>query len=123
MKEKNLDDYYKIIKNDLTKYIELKLDFLKLEFIETFSTVFSKIITVWVAIIIGIIFFAFVLIALAFYLGKLLGGYHWGFLIVAGIFMIIGIILFLLRNTLITNPFINTFIELFYFKKKSKIKK
>lgn len=123
MKEKNIDEYYKILKNDLTKYTELKLNYLKLEFIETFSTVFSKIISVWVTIMVGIIFFSFILIALAFYLGKILGAYHWGFLIVGGIFLLTGIIFFLLRNTLITNPLISSFMELLFFdKSKSKLK-
>lgn len=122
MKEKNIDEYFKILKNDLTKYAELKLNYLKLEFIETFSTVFSKIISIWVTVIISIIFFTFILIALAFYLGKILGAYYWGFLIVGGIFILLGLIFFLLKNVLITNPLISSFMELLFFDNtKSKL--
>jgi hypothetical protein len=111
MKERSFEDYYKLLKRDISKYLALKIDYFKLEFIESFSTIFSKIITLWISLLIGIIFISFLLIALALYLGHILGAYYWGFLIVAGIFMLIGIIFILLRNKILTNPLIIAFIE------------
>ncbi len=114
MKERSFNDYYKILRRDITKYIELKVDLFKIEFIETFSSIFSKIITLWVSIILGIIFISFLLLALGLYLGKILGAYYWGFLIVAGIFLLLAILFILLRNVILTNPLINSFIETFF---------
>ena len=122
MKERNIDDYYKILKRDISKYLYLKIDYFKLEFIEAFSTIFSKIITMWVSLLLGIIFISFALIALAFYLGKLLGAYHWGFLIVAGIFLFFAIIFIALRNKLLTNPLIKAFIETLFDSNKNELK-
>ena len=112
--ERSPADYYKILKRDITKFFELKINYLKLEFAETFSTIFSHIVTIIVVLLMMIITFSFLLIALGFYLGKILHGYHWGFLIVAGIFLITALIFVALRKKIIVNPLINAFIELLF---------
>jgi len=122
MKDKDINDYYKILKRDLTKYVELKVDLFKIEFIESFSKIFSKIVTISVSFLLGIIFLSFLLFSLGLYLGKLLGAYHWGFLIVAGIFLLIAILFILLRNVILTNPLINTFFSVFFDNEKKKNK-
>lgn len=111
MKERTFEDYFKIFKRDVTRYIDLKYEYFKLEFVELFSTIFSKILSLGVVLLISIIAFSFVLIAVAFYLGKLLGAYHYGFLIVAAGFFLIAILFVLLRNVIITNPLINSLIS------------
>jgi len=111
MKERTFEDYFRIFKRDVTRYIDLKYEYFKLEFIEIFSTIFSKVLSIGVVLFISIIAFTFVLIAAAFYLGKLLGGYHYGFLIVAGVFFLIAILFVLLRNVILTNPLINSLIS------------
>lgn len=123
MKERSFNDYYKILNRDISKFIELKVDLFKLEFIEAFSSIFSKIITVWVSLILGIIFITFLLISLGFYLGKLLGAYHWGFLIISGIFLLFAIIFVLMRNVFLTNPLINTMIDTLFDKNNNNEKR
>ncbi|MEA3450905.1 MAG: phage holin family protein [Bacteroidota bacterium] len=122
MKDKDLNDYYKVLKRDLTKYVELKVDLYKIDFIESFSKIFSKVVTISISFFLGIIFLAFLLFSLGLYLGKLLGAYHWGFLIVAGIFLLIAILFILFRNVILTNPLINTFFSAFFDKEKNKNK-
>ncbi len=111
MKERDFDDYYKILKRDLTKFLELKIDIFKLEFIKAFSTIYTKIITIWVVFIVLLIVFSFLLVGLAFYLGKLWGSYALGFFGVAGIFLVIALIFIALRRVFLTNPIIRTFVE------------
>lgn len=123
MKERSFNDYYKILNRDISKFIELKVDLFKLEFVEAFSSIFSKIITVWVSLILGIIFISFLLLSLGFYLGKLLGAYHWGFLIVAGIFLLMAIFFVLMRNVFLTNPLINTLIDSLFDKNSNNEKR
>ena len=72
------------------------------------------IVTIIVVLLMMIITFSFLLIALGFYLGKILHGYHWGFLIVAGIFLVTALIFVALRKKIIVNPLINAFIELLF---------
>ncbi len=110
MKERDLKDYYRIFKRDITKYVGLRIDYLKLEIIDTISSVFSKIMTIWVSLLLGIIFVSFLLVSLGLFLGKILGAYYWGFLIVAGIFLLLAILFYLLRNKFLKQPLINSMI-------------
>jgi len=117
MKQKNVDEHFNVFKKDIFNYIELKLDYLKLEFIETFSLVYSKIITAWVVVVCLLITSGFMLIALALYLGKLWKSYHLGFLAVGGVFFVFMIIFFIFRKKILTNPMVNLLISIFFEKK------
>lgn len=117
MKETDINEYYHTIKKDITKFIELKFDFFKLEFVEIFSQAYSKIITAWVVAISMVIFTSFILLALGLFLGKLWGAYYLGFLAVSGIFLGLLIIFFLLRKALLTNPMINLLVNVMFEKK------
>lgn len=120
MKERGFKDYFNLFKRDLTQFVELKLEYYKLEFVDILSTIFSKFIGIGVALIVGFVFIIFLLIALAFYLGSILGAYHWGFLIVAGVFLIIAVIFLLLRDKFFTNPLINTLVGSLFERKINK---
>ncbi len=122
MKEKSIKDYFRILKRDIKNLVELKLEFYKLEFIEVFSSIFSKIFTIGFVFIFGIIFVTFLLFALAFFLGDLLDANYWGFLIVSGIFMLMVIMFMIFRNAIITNPIINSLISVLFDPTKEKIK-
>lgn len=114
MKEKGFNEYFKLFKRDVLQYVELKLQYYKLEFVDVFSTIFSKLISVGVALLVGVIFLTFLLFALALFLGDILGAYYWGFLIVAGVFLLFGIIFILSKNKLLTNPLVNTLIGVLF---------
>jgi hypothetical protein len=120
MKERDFDDYYKILKRDFTKYIELKIDVFKLEFIKAFSNIYTKIITIWVVLLVALIVFSFMLVGLALYLGQLWGKPYLGFFTVAGIFFLIALIFILLRRVFLTNPIIKTFVETLFENKIDK---
>jgi len=123
MTEKSFKDYYKIFKRDITQYVDLRLDYLKIEGIDVFSTIASKLLMVVLALLFGIIFTSFLLFALAFFLGEILGANYWGFLIVAGIFLLFALLFFVFRKSLIQNPLVNTLISSLFQKKIVKEKK
>ncbi|MBN2893798.1 MAG: phage holin family protein [Bacteroidales bacterium] len=123
MKERSFQDYFKIFKRDITKYVELKLDYYKLEFVEVFSEIFSKLISIGVILLLGIILTTFLLFALAFFLGEILGAYYWGFLIVSGIFMLMAIFFILMRNKILTNPLINALVAVLFGREIGKHKR
>lgn len=123
MKEKSFSDYFKLFKRDVIKYVELKLDMYRLDFIKDFSTIISTLITAAVSMLLGIVLLVFLLFALAFFLGDLIGAYHWGFLIVSGIFLLIAITLIIARKIFFTNPIINFLINMLFENKIKKEKK
>ncbi len=114
MKERNFQDYYKILKRDLTKYVELKAELYGLNFIESFSLLVTKFVTLSITFLFGIVFTMFLLLTLAYFLGDLLGATYLGFLIVSGIFLILAVIFIALRHKFLTNPIINAMISVMF---------
>ena len=60
------------------------------------------------------VFFSFVLfasVALAFVFSKLTGEYYWGFLIVAGIYLLIGLIVWTMKEKLLRLPIMNAMLR------------
>ncbi len=120
MKERSFKDYYKIFKRDITQYVDLKLDYLKLDAIESFSEITSKLIIALFSIFIGIIFVTFLLFALAFFLGDVLGQNYWGFLIVSGIFLLLALLFISFRRVILENTIVNALISSLFQKKIDK---
>ena len=122
MDEKNIKQYLTIIYKDFKKYIELKFDYYRLEVIEKIVEFITKIFSLIIFWIMFPIVLFFALIAFALYLGEILGAYYWGFLIVAGVALLIGFIIFIFRKIIFTNPITNALISAFFSNKQIKRK-
>lgn len=59
-------------------------------------------------------FLVFLTLGLALYLGEVLGKVHYGFMAMAGIFALLGIIVMMMRKTLLINTFTNMIINNFF---------
>jgi hypothetical protein len=104
----------KEIPEHIKQYIKTRIDLLKLSAIENLSQAAG-----WAALGILLFFFGlfgliFLSISLAFAIGSLLGSYALGFLIVAALFIISGVIIFVMRKKLLLNPIINGIIKAVY---------
>lgn len=95
MEKQQSDTFFRDLKNDLTEYIELKLELLKLNTYERSGRVIA--ILSYGLILLFFAFFAilFIFIALSYYLGDLLDSYAAGFGIVAGLYLVMLAILML----------------------------
>jgi len=110
--KKNLSE----VDDEVRSYVENSLAFYKLKSFKIFMkgvTTFSKILLLALIILPTIIILS---IAAAFGLGDLLDNTFYGFLIVAGVFIIIVFIVFLLRNRL-DKPLLKQFSK-YYFDEK-----
>ncbi|MDP4131251.1 MAG: phage holin family protein [Bacteroidota bacterium] len=92
-------------------YLETKLEIAKLKTVEKSSDVLSSIVVLISMIFLALLCFMFISIGLAFYLGSLVGSAHTGFFIMGGVYGIILIILYLLRNKWIKTPVSNLVIK------------
>ncbi len=96
------------------EYIDLKVDEVKLRTAKGLSVTLNSLLLAILFLSLGSI----VLMASAFggvlLLGDLIGSYTAGAFIVAGIFLLLLIILFMLRRKLFLNGFIQMFIRLFF---------
>ena len=93
---------------EIKEYIHIKLESFKLTVAEKISRVAAVIIAgavVAVAILFFIIFLSF---ALAFLLGEIVGSVWLGFLIVAGFYLLIGLIVWSSKRKLIQFPIMNS---------------
>lgn len=108
--EKNFNTLFADIKKDLTAYITLKLEILKLDVYEK-SGMFSSLL-LYGLILLMVVFFAFLFlfVALGVYIGQLLGGYGTGMIIIAGLYLI-ALAVLLWQRKRIQNWLVNLFVE------------
>ncbi len=96
------------------EYVNMKIDDLKLRTARGLSVTLNKLLLSILFLTLG----GIVLMALAFggvlLIGKLLGNYAAGAFIVAGFFLLVMLVLFLLRKKLFLNGLVRMFIGLFF---------
>ncbi len=95
-------------------YLRLRWASLRLETVDKLSTAAARELGKVVAFV--MIFFAgvFLMIALALWIGEMLGYPSLGFLIAGGGFLLVGIIVFLLRRRMFGGMMVRWFIHLFF---------
>lgn len=92
-------------------YAETRIDLLKLKAIDKGSSFISLIITMISVVLIGFIFFMFISIGIALFLGDLLGKSYYGFFIIAGFYGITGLVFFVYRAKWLKTPIANAMIK------------
>jgi hypothetical protein len=92
-------------------YLETKIELVKLKAIDKSSDVLSGLIFSIVKIVMILFLILFASIGLAVYLGALLGEYYYGFLIVAGIYALVMLIIYVQRKKWIKEPIENGLID------------
>lgn len=101
------------IKADLTGYVNNRISYFKLNFLERLSQSSSLLAIGLIAAFLGFSAFSFGLMALGFYLGEVLNSNAAGFAVVALCWLILLILVILLRNP-IKNFFLNRTIRILY---------
>lgn len=85
-------------------YLETRLDLLKLQAISKSSDVTSSVVSRMI-ILLMVSFAVFILnMGLALWVGELLGKVYLGFFVVAGFYMLVGLLLHLFRRTWLKEP-------------------
>jgi len=84
----NTDQPFKALKAQILEYIELKTELARLSLIEYVAKIASFIFAAIVGIIIVSLVFLSIFIALSFFIGQWLHSYGLGFLISAGIYLL-----------------------------------
>ncbi len=85
----NKDEPFKALKTQVLEYIELKTEFARLSVTEYVAKVASYIFAAIVGIIILSLVFLSLFIALSFFIGQWVHSYGLGFLISAGIYLLL----------------------------------
>lgn len=102
------------IRDDGVRYIRLKWASVRLAAVENISTLLSKAFGWMIFIFLIFIAFIFLMVALALWLGEILGHLSFGFLVSGGVFLLVGLVVFLLRGRLIINQLVRLFSGMFF---------
>ncbi|UEG50722.1 phage holin family protein [Ferruginibacter lapsinanis] len=93
------------------EYVNNHITSVKLSVAEKSSAVIAAAITIIVLLVGCMFFITLISIALAFAFAKLTGEYYWGFLIVAGIYLLIGVFIWKAREKIIRLPIMNAMLK------------
>lgn len=98
----------------IQEFVSQEIESVKLEVAEKLSIASSSVITGVALTTLGAFFMLFATIALGFYLGALLQSNALGFLIVSSLFLVLLLIVYLFRKTLITDRVVTAVIHLIF---------
>jgi len=85
-------------------YAKTNIDLIKLKSIDKSSEVISKSASKLVFIFLGLIIFFLLSIGLSVWIGEMTGEMYYGFFIVAAIYVLLSVVLYFFRDTLIKKP-------------------
>lgn len=93
------------------EYVNNRITSVKLSIAEKSSELIAAAIMI-VVLLVGCMFFiTLISIALAFAFAKITGEYYWGFLIVAGIYLLVGLFIWKTREKIIRLPIMNAMLK------------
>lgn len=97
MKEETIEGGQKLdlkdITSDVKEYVNLRLQVIRLNVTEKISSGLANLITSGAVILFYLLAFIFTSFALCYYIGRQIGNLSLGFLIVAGFYIILGLII------------------------------
>lgn len=101
----SLSELFKRLLDQVKVYLNLRIDFLRLYVAENLIKFFSSL-ALWLVIF---FFLFFVLVfgsfAFAYWFGELTGRWSVGFLIIAGIYLLLSVLIYAFRKVIIVKPF------------------
>jgi membrane protein implicated in regulation of membrane protease activity len=98
-----------ILWQKISSYLETKIQLLKLQAIDKSVGIIASILSKLILLIAVIFFLLFFNIGIALWIGSSLGKLYYGFFIVAGFYIIVGLLLYIFRKKLLKEP-INNFL-------------
>lgn len=95
----------------IKEYVNNRISYAKFTGAEKTSKVAANILAAVIISAVFVIVLLFASLALAFVFAKLTGELYWGFLIVSGIYLLIGLIVFALKERILRIPIMNAILE------------
>jgi hypothetical protein len=96
---------------EVKAYVNVRIDLAKLTVAETASKIVADTAATIISGLIFLFFLFFASVGLALFLSSLIGNAYSGFLIVAGVYLLLGFLIWLLREKWIRIPVMNAIIR------------
>lgn len=93
------------------EYAETNIDLIKLKLINKSSSITSALLAYIIIAVFVFMFFMLLSIGVAIWIGKIIGETYYGFFITGGIFLLLIIVLYTLRNRWLKIPIANSLLQ------------
>jgi ABC-type multidrug transport system fused ATPase/permease subunit len=107
MESQKLSDNFNEISGNVKDYVRLKIDFLKLTLTEKLSLIISALLISIILFLVFLFISMFVSLAFIFWFRDHAGPLYAGALIVAGFYLLVGVIVFFMRNKIFIDPLVS----------------
>ncbi len=118
--EENKEKDIEAIFLDAKEYIDTRIEYTRLSAVEKGAKIFADLITNGAVIICFILAFLFGTFTLALFLSDILGSFTRGFGCVAGIYLIMAIVFYLIKDKFMEPGLVNLFIRKYFDKVADK---
>jgi hypothetical protein len=118
MQDNNIPDLLVKFSDEVKRYLRLRAEYIQLKFGERLVNLFAGMIMRVILLMLVLFMILFASFAFVFWFGQLTGNYWLGFLINGGIFIILGILLYLLRRPLFFDPVLKMYLKFSDFKEE-----
>jgi len=92
-------------------YLETKIELTKLKTIDKSADILSTVVVTVSMLFISVLLILFISLAVALFLGQMLGAYHYGFFIMAEFYAIVLLLIYVKREKWIKTPIANELIS------------
>lgn len=93
------------------EYVKTNIQLVKLKATDKVADIVGALVTQLALVVFGFFFLLMLNIGIAFWLGTIMGQTHYGFMIVAGFYALLGILIFVFRKSIIKTPISNSIIS------------
>jgi hypothetical protein len=93
------------------EYIETRVELVKYKAIDKSSDIVSSLAASILLILVALIFIFMASVGAALWIGEMMGKNYYGFFIVAGFYVLVTLILYLARHSIIKNPIAKLIVE------------
>ncbi|MDQ3051487.1 MAG: phage holin family protein [Bacteroidota bacterium] len=100
--------------DNIKEYIETRIEIIKLETADSGASAVSSLMSWAIIVIVGFLFLFTLSIGSAIGIGYLTENFALGFFIVTGVYLLIGLVLYVNRSNWLRKPLINTIIKNIY---------
>ena len=118
-----MNESYQKLWDDAKKYLQLRYNLMRVELLEKTSQIASILLTIIVALLLGIIIFTYLSALLLFWLKTIFGSFIPGLCIVLGIHLILLVLVIVFRKQWFLHPLISSFSKILYSDNDSDLKK
>lgn len=109
-----MDPHRETLEDDIRKYLDIRLEELKLRTVDGLSVGVSRVLSMMVVLMLGAIVLAAFAFGTVLLLGDLIGSWAAAAFIIGGVFLIVLGVLLLFWRSLFVDIFVKLFIGIFY---------